>query len=449
MKGIIVGAGSAGRNLAERLCHEHYDVVVVDDDPSPLDSLLEVEDLMTVVGSGSSPEVLRKAGLSDADLLVAVTDSDEVNILACIWARMAGVRHKVARITRSDFLQNGGADRLRQLGIDLSINPREECASEIAHMLRLPGTEEAIDLLEGRVLAVGFKVSADSPLLRFGLKDCLKPELLQTVRLIGLQRAGQVQIPHGDTRFMVGDDLYVVGEPARLPPFLDVVYPDRPHIRKTVIAGGGSLGLSLARLLESSGIELTLIERDAEVAQSCADVLDRVRVERGDVLSEEIVREAGLGGDAAFVAATGDDEGNIIGCLLAQRAGASLTVAKVSKPDYVPIINNLSLLDRAVSPHLSMLNAILHFVRGKSVQSASLLHTLPGELLEMVLSNAHPWTGAAIKNLKVPAGAILATIERGGEIVVPTGDTELKPGDRLVVFALPDAIGRLEAFLDR
>ena len=115
----------------------------------------------------------------------------------------------------------------------------------------------------------------------------------------------------------------------------------------------------------------------------------------------------------------------------------------------MPIINNLSLLDRAVSPHLSMLNEILHFVRGKSVQSASLLHTLPGELLEMVLSNAHPWVGATIKNLKVPAGAILATIERGGEIVVPTGDTELKSGDRLMVFALPEAIGRLEAFLDR
>lgn len=449
MKGIIIGAGSAGRNLAERLCHEHYEVVVIDENPAPLGLLREDHDLMTVVGSGSSPAVLREAGLDGADLLVAVTDCDEVNILACIWARIAGVRHKVARITNADFMSEGGSSRLNELGIDLAINPRDECAAEIAHMLRLPGTEEAIDLLEGRVLAVGFKVSGDSPLLRFGLKDCVRPDLLQTVRLIGLQRAGQAEIPHGDTRFMVGDDLYVVGEPDRLPPFLDVVYPDRPRIQKAVIAGGGALGLSLARQLESSGLELRLIERDEVVAQACADVLNRVQVEKGDVLSEEMIEGAGFGSTTAFVAATGDDEGNIIGCLLAQRAGACLTVAKVAKPDYVAIINNLSLLDRAVSPHLSMMNAILHFVRGKSVQSASLLHTLPGELLEVVLGSAHPWAGAAIRSLKMPDGAIIATIERRREIVVPTGDTELRAGDRLVLFALPGTIGRLESFLNR
>lgn len=448
MRVILIGAGSAGRDLAVRLYKEKHDVVVVDRDPTVLSQIQEQMDIQTVVGHGSSPAVLKRAGVSEADLLVAVTDNDEVNLFSCVCAKTAGVRFRVARVSNLDIRTDSDLLRLNELGVDLAINPKEECAVELAYMLQLPGAEEVVDLLQGRVLALGFKVSADSPLLRKTLKDCLPQELLRTVRFIALQRGEDLSIPFGDTRFMVGDDLYVVGQPDALPPLMDVVYPDRPKIGKVIVAGGGSLGLSLARQLERSAMDIVLIEADAKIADACSNVLDRVLVLHGDAMSHETLENAGIGKNTAFVSTTGSDENNIIMCLLAQKAGASFTVGSVSKPEYVPVINSLSLLDRAVSPHLSMMNSILHFIRGRNVRAATLFHTLPGELLEIVLDTGHQWAGRAVKDLDIPKGTILATMERGGEVLVPTGDTLLGVGDRLVVFALPGAVRKLGSIIN-
>jgi trk system potassium uptake protein TrkA len=349
----------------------------------------------------------------------------------------------VARVSNLDIRADSDLLRLKELGVDLAINPKEECAVELAYMLQLPGAEEVVDLLQGRVLALGFKVSADSPLLRQTLKDCLPQEILRTVRFIAVQRGDDLSIPFGDARFMVGDDLYVVGQPDALPALMDVVYPDRPKIAKAIIAGGGSLGLSLARQLEPSGLDIVLIEMDGRTADACSNVLDRTLVLHGDAMSQETLENAGIGENTAFVSTTGSDENNIIMCLLAQKAGASFTVGSVSKPDYVPVINNLSLLDRAVSPHLSMMNSILHFIRGRNVRAATLFHTLPGELLEIMVETGHAWAGRAVRDLGMPKGTILATMERGGDVLVPTGDTLLGVGDRLVVFALPGAVKKL------
>jgi trk system potassium uptake protein TrkA len=443
MRVVLIGAGSAGRDLAVRIYKEKHDVVVVDRDSAVLSHLQEELDIQTVVGHGSSPAVLKRAGIAEADLLVAVTDCDEVNLLACVCAKTAGVSFRVARVSNLDIRADSDLLRLKELGVDLAINPKEECAVELAYMLQLPGAEEVVDLLQGRVLALGFKVSADSPLLRQTLKDCLPQEILRTVRFIAVQRGDDLSIPFGDARFMVGDDLYVVGQPDALPALMDVVYPDRPKIAKAIIAGGGSLGLSLARQLEPSGLDIVLIEMDGRTADACSNVLDRTLVLHGDAMSQETLENAGIGENTAFVSTTGSDENNIIMCLLAQKAGASFTVGSVSKPDYVPIINNLSLMDRAVSPHLSMMNSILHFIRGRNVRAATLFHTLPGELLEIMVETGHAWAGRAVRDLGMPKGTILATMERGGDVLVPTGDTLLGVGDRLVVFALPGAVKKL------
>ncbi len=449
MKAIIVGAGSAGRELAHRLYRERHDVIVIDRDPAALRAVGDELDAQTVSGHGADPAVLEKAGVEGADLLAAVTDNDEVNVLACVCARNAGVRHRVARVTRLDA---GGGSRLlplAELGVDLAVNPKEECAGELALLLQLPGSEEVVDLLGGRVLAVGFRVSADSPLLRQTLRDCLPPEVAASVRLIAVKRGEKESIPFGDSRFMVGDDLYAVGQPEALSALLSVVYPDRPQLRRVVIGGGGTLGLALARRLEEAGLETVVIDIDAAVADRCSACLNRVLVLRGDAMSLDILEAAGMNERTAFVSTTGSDENNIIMCLVAQKAGASFTVGCVAKPGYVPIIRNLSLLDRAVSPHLSMMNAILQFVRGRNVRAATLFQTLSGELLEVQLGPKHPWVGRAVKGLKLPEGAILATMERADGVQVPTGDTRLAAGDRVAVFALPSAVTRLSALTDR
>ena len=448
MRAIIIGAGSAGRNLVARLCQEHFDVVVVDHQPHFLHSLEEKYDILAVAGNGASPRVLEEAGVEKADLLLAVTNTDEVNILACGYARSSGVAHRVARVSNDDYADPRSASKLRDFGVDLLINPKRECALELASLLQWPGASEVVDLLDRRVYAVSVKVSADSPMCRSPLRACPDPDLIQRVRFVAVQRGREFMIPQGDTQLMVGDDVTAVSDPDSIPAFLDLMFPDRPVIRKAVIAGGGGLGLTLARLLEDSPMDVVLLEHNPEIASACSGVLTRTLVLRGDVMNEEVFADAGLGEHTAFLSATGDDENNIISCLLAQKRGVSLTIGKVSKPEYVPVINSLSLMDRAVSPNLSMLNSILHFVRGRNVRAASLLHTLPGELLEVVLPGDNPWVGRAIKTLHLPRGAIIATIERAGTIMVPTGDVRLETGDRLVLYALPGALRQLDKVFD-
>ncbi len=448
MRAVIIGAGIAGRNLAEKLTAEAYDVTVVDHRPEPLRAVEDQLDVMTVQGHGSSPAVLERAEISKADLVVAVTSVDEVNILACGYARTRNVAHRIARVSNPDYSAAEAARCMEMFGVDLLVNPTRECAQEMASLIRLPGAKEVIRMLGNRVLAVSAVLSSDSLLCRTPIKDCPDPELLKNVRFIVVERGRELMIPSGDTQLMVGDDIYAVGEARHMPAFLDMVAPDRPSIRRVIIAGGGMLGLSLANLLDDSGLEVVLVERDTASADACSTALSRTLVLRGDIMNDDTFDEFGVGEHTAFVATTGDDENNIISSLLAQKHGATLTIGKVSKPEYVPVIDSLSLLDRAVSPPLSMLNSILHFVRGRNVRAAMALHTLPGELLEVVLPGDNPWVGVRIKDLQMPPGAIIATVEREGEILVPTGDLALARGDRMVIYALPRTVRKLESIFE-
>ncbi|MBP7829247.1 MAG: Trk system potassium transporter TrkA [Kiritimatiellae bacterium] len=443
MRVLIVGSGNAGRNLAEKLCDEKHDVVLVDNRQEPLTEVQSYLDIMTVRGSGASPAILEKAEIRKADLLVAVTDRDEVNLLACVMAHLAGVPHKVARVSNLDYLRPPEGYDLHKLGIDLVVSQKDECACELFNVLRMPGTLEAVDLLEDRVLSAGIRVHMDSPLIREPLKAFPKPELLQTIRFIAGKRGDELLVPRGDSQFMVGDEIYFVGPPDDVNAFLEWAWPEHSSFQKVVIAGGGDVGVRLAQLLEKTPMQVVLIEPDEERTEYCSGILGRTLVIRGDPMNDETQTEAGLGQNTAFVAATPDDESNIIGCLLAAKLGARFTLAQVNKPEYVPIIDSLSLLDHVVSPPLSMINAILHFVRGKHVKAAALFHKLPGELLEVVLSPRGKWVGKAVKDLSLPAGVTLAAGLRDDKVLSITGDLLLAAGDRLVLFSPPEAVNKL------
>lgn len=445
MRAVIIGAGNAGSNLAVKLCQERHDVVLVDRDSSALSEVESQLDVLTVEGHGCNPRVLEEAELPKTDLVVAVTSSDDVNILACYQAAVAGVPYKVARIADPDYLRPNSSLKLSSAGVDLAINPREECAKDILNNLKLPGAQEVIRLLEERVLAVGIRVRSQSPLLNCSLRSFPRPEFLQTIRFIAILRNGELIIPHGDTTFHVGDDVYIVGRPSEIPAFLDWVFPNRPHVQKVVIAGGGGVGVPLARFLEREKMPVDLIEADDITASHIAALLDRTTVIRGNALSVETLNECSLGPGVAFVAGTGSEENNIISCLLARKHGAGTTIAQVTDPEYVPILNSLSSLDRAVSTHLSMINSILHFIRGRQIESASILHMLPGELLEVGLTSRSGWAGKKICNLRIPAGAVIAAVLRDETVCAPTGDLPLLEGDRLVIFATPRAVKKLSS----
>jgi trk system potassium uptake protein TrkA len=251
--------------------------------------------------------------------------------------------------------------------------------------------------------------------------------------------------PHGDTTFLVGDDVYFAGEPDDIADFMQWAWPEHKRFQRVVIAGGGELGLQLARMLERSRMQIVLIEQDEDRADLCSAELNRTLVIKGDALDQQTLAGIGEAEDMAYVASTGSDEHNIIGCLVAEKYGARFTAAQVGKKEYIGIVNQLRLLDRIVDPHLAMINSILHFVRGKNVQAAAILARLPGELIELKLSPKHPWVGKKIQDLKIPAGVIIVAAQRSGQVKTATGDLALAAGDRVVAYCLPAAMPKMEA----
>ncbi len=444
MRIVIIGAGNAGRQLARRLCEEKHSVVMIDADPRALALAESSLDVLTVCGQGTNPIVLEEAQVDKADLFIAVTDNDEVNILACLLANAAGVGGKIARVTNPGFLNGSSHYDLRKMGIDLVINQKLECAREVYNMLQIPGALEAFDLFAGKVMVAGFSVTSASPLLDRTPAECDRLDLIQRVRVIAIRRDRQLVIPHGNTLFKKRDLVYLVGQRDDIVTFFSWVCPDILPFEKVIIAGGGDLGLMLAKFIEND-FDCVLIEQDEARARSCSAELNKTLVLRADALTESALEESGLHDRTAFVAVTGDDEGNIMNCLMAQKQGASFTATQITRTDFIPVVEQLYLVNRVVSPYVSTTNAIMHWLRSKKVQAASLLHNLPGELLDIVIAEESKLAGKPIRSIRIPDKAIIATVLRQGEVVTATGDLQLVAGDRVLVFCHPDAVKKIHS----
>ncbi|MBR4188991.1 MAG: Trk system potassium transporter TrkA [Kiritimatiellae bacterium] len=447
MRILVIGGGVTGSHLAEKFCADGHDVVVVDEDADALASLEAHLDLLTVRGNGADPEVLEEAGIGRADLLLAVTDSDDTNILACIFAKTRGVDRTAARVSAAGYMTSRHID-FAKLGVDLLVNQHDEYARDVCSVLRLPGAIEVTDLLDGRIMVVGMSIHMDSPLLGNTLSGFGNPDWIRRIRFLAVSRGDEILAPHGDTSFLVGDDVYFAGEPDAISAFLQWAWPENKRFQRVVVAGGGELGLQLARRLEEARMPTVLVEKDSRRADYCSEQLRRTLVIKGDALERQTLAGIGDAEGMAYVAATGSDELNIIGCLVAERFGVRFTAAKISKPEYIEIASQLRLLDRVVDPNLAMVNAILHFVRGRNVSAVALFSRLPGELIELKLDDEHPWAGRAIRDLpKLPADVILLAALRSGQVRVATGDLRLEAGDRVVLYCQPDTVDKLDRLL--
>jgi len=446
MRILILGAGTSGRMLAERLCGEQHDVVLVDHSAQALEPVEALLDLLTLQGDATDPRVLEEAGIRKTDLVVAVTDQESVNILACSLAHIAGVPRKVARVSNRAYSEK--RFDLKQLGIDRVINQQQECANELFTILRIPGAQEAVGLLEDRVLCAGVQIPTDCPLLDAPLKDSTHRDQLAKVRLVAYTRMGKVRIPRGETQFAIGDLVYLVGEPEMVREFLRFLIPGETGYDRVVIAGGGQLGLHLARKLETMpGFTVTLLESDPVRAEYCSDELDKTLVMNLSSLDQDRMSELSLNRDTVFVAVTGDDENNIMSCLMADKLGSHFTMSRVDKTTYQSIIDSLSLVDRVIVPHHSLINAIYHFVRGESVVSDRLLQKIPGEVVDLGLKPGHPWVGYSVGSLSLPRGCLISMVLRGPDLLVATGDLVLAGGDRVLLYGLPKSIRLLRELL--
>ena len=445
MRALIAGAGNAGRRLAERLCADNHEVVLVDENQRKLDEVSGILDLMAICGNAASPEVLAEAQLSKASMFAAVTNHDEVNILAALFAHEEGVPQTVVRVSNSAYLASHAVDMLVKMGIDLIVNEHDECAREIQMVLNMPGSREVIEMVRGHILCVGFTQRPGGLMIGRALREYAGDGLLSKVRLLAVMRQGKLLIPDGDLVIEPQDILYCIGQTADVRAFVQDVCRDCPPIEKVIIAGGGDTGMHLAKRLEHTDRQVVLIERDEASAQQCSAALSKSIVLHGSALDRQLLDEVGVDHGTAIVAAMGDDENNILAALLAKKAGATFGVPIVSNPSYVQIINDDHLLDRAVSPYLTTINAILRFLRGTNIRAVNLLHNVPGELLEVDLPVGSRWHETPIRELKMGRKAILALVLRDEEALVPTGDTVLHVDDRLFIFVPQGTAAKVEA----
>ncbi|MCH8513062.1 MAG: Trk system potassium transporter TrkA [Kiritimatiellae bacterium] len=444
MRILILGAGTSGHMLASRLCADNQDVTLIDKNLQALERVEAGLDLLTIHGDATDPRILDQAGISKSDMVVAVTDQESVNILACALAHISGVPKKIARVSNPAYTNVKGHFNLKQLGIDLVVNQQQECAKDLYNILRIPGAQEAVDLLDGRILCAGFLLPTDCPLIMCPLKDHPQHELLSTIRFVAYNRGDKIRIPRGETQFQVGDLAYVIGEPEPVKNFMQAMQPSETGYSRLVIAGGGELGMQLAMLLGKTSLDITLVEENPDRADYCSEALDRTLIINGSSLNQELMEELGINAQTAFAAVTGDDENNIMSCLVAEKMGAHFTIARVDKHSYHPIVNSLSLVDRLVSPHSSLINSIYHFVRGNNVRGDRMLQKIPGEIMEVTIGEDHPWANRKVINIKLPRGCIISTVLSDKLLRVATGETAISIGARVLIYGLPKYLRKLD-----
>jgi trk system potassium uptake protein TrkA len=438
---LIIGGGDIGATLAQRLASEGKDVVVIEASEERVGELREVADVQVIQGNGANPAVLSSAGLEEADMFIAVTDSDEVNIVACMVASATTViPTKIARVRDPDLAQAVpklfGEDPL-----DLNINPEQEAAQTILKTLRVPGAVGVHDFAEGRVQVVTFAIDAPCDAVGVTLHE-LKSKRGIEVNIVAISRGDELLIPDGRRDLRLGDLIYAAGRPDALLALADLLNKPTVEARRVVISGGGNISYYLARLLEQEEIAPKIIESDALRCQYLAERLERSVILQGQGTDIELLREENIDSTDAFLALTSRDEDNILSALLAKRGGASRVMALVNKLSYASLVSAIG-VDAVVSPNLAAVSAILHFIRRGKVVSVSTIGEEAAEALEIVAMETSEIVGKPLSEAGFK-DAVVGAIVRGDDVRIASGDDVIQAGDHVVLFALKTAIPRIE-----
>jgi trk system potassium uptake protein TrkA len=444
MKIVIVGAGEVGLHLARILSQERHDITVVDKNEEQLHRVSETLDVMTVEGSGSQISTLRNAGAENADMLIAVTSIDEVNLTACLLAGKLGVRKKIIRVSGPEFLAADGPATPEDFGIDLVIYPEGLAAQEIIRLIRRSAATDVLEFADGKIQIIGLKLDETSPLVNRKLREIVEPYSELPFRAVAISRGISTIIPGGEDTFKKGDQVFVVSKTEHVQEMLRLSGKQTTKFEKIMILGGGRIGKRVAEELQEE-FSIKLIESNKERSLQLADDLSRTMVIQGEGKDLDLLATEGIMDMDAYIAVTRDEEDNIISCLMAKHLGVKKTIAHVEKLDYIPLANTIG-IDALVNKKLSAANAILKFVRKGEIVSVATLHGVDAEVIEMVAQKGSQATKKPIGELKFPNGAIIGCIIRNGKVTIPTGSSRIHPNDRVVVFTLPKAIKDVEKF---
>jgi trk system potassium uptake protein TrkA len=447
LKIIIVGAGEVGFHIASHLTLENKEVVVIDKNADAIRRVSDHLDVQVVQGSGSSPVVLEEAGIRDAEILLAVTDSDEANLVACLVANLLSPStKKLARVRAGDFDQYHDHFREHAPHIDTIINPEIEVVKTIASMLSVPGAADVGEFADGRIKFIGIYLDSNSPLA--GVKLSEIPDKITHVRLLiaAVVREEELIIPRGDDYLMPGDLVYFISEEEKLQETLAVFDKYDQPVKRVLIVGGGNIGFRLARSLEENSIYCKIIESSPDRCAEIAERLNRTVVLCGDGSDQALLAEENIRDIDVVITLTENEETNILASLLAMRMGAKKAITKISRFSYFPLMKAIG-LEQVVSARLSAINTLLQHIRKGKVLSAISIKGEQAEVMEALALETSDIVDKPLKKISFPKGAIVAGIIRKDDIIIPTGESVIRPEDRVIIFARRQAIAKVEKML--
>lgn len=451
MKVIVCGAGQVGWQIARHLAGENNDVTVVDHNPALVNRATDTLDVQGVTGHASYPEVLDEAGARDADMVIAATHSDEVNMITCQVAHsIFEVPRKIARVRAQAYLNPAYADLYRDdhLPIDVVISPEREVAEAALRRLAAPGAFDSMSFLDGRVELLGLALGPECPVLNTPLRQLT--DLFSTLKaiVVAVRREGRLFVPQPSDQLLEGDRIHVCVAAEDVERTLEIFGKTARRQERLVILGGGNVGLGVAERLEgrSQRVRVKIIERDRKAAERAADQLERTVVLNGDALDIELLEEAGIARADAVLAVTDDDKVNLLAAVRAKTLGCPFAICLINDPSLGALVEPLG-VDAYIDPRATTVSSILRHIRHGRVRTVYSVGDAEAEVIEAEVLSTSPMAGKRLRDIDLPEGAIVGALQKGTELVRIAGDTRIDEGDIMVIFALAQVVPEVERLL--
>ena len=447
MKIIIEGAGQVGSHLAKMLSQEGSEITVIDNDPERIRALMSTADVATIQGPPSKIELLTEAGCAGADLFIAVnpTMNQSVNIVSALLAKKLGTKRVIARIDDESYLDPENKLLFKDMGMDMMFFPEKSASEEILDMLRHSAATDSMDFARGKLQLAVFKLDDDSPLLDMNVKEfahAMKEKASGAdFRIVAISRGGNTIIPSFDTSFKPYDYLYIITVRDGMPALIKFLGKDKIEVRRVMILGGSEIGQMVAtRLAQQKLDDIKIIDINAAKCRHLSEILpDEVSVANGDVRNTDFLQEEDIRSYQAVLAVTGNDETNILTCVVAKKLGVPRVIAQVENLEYVRLAEEMG-VDSVVNKKLVTASRIYKFTLSDKVRSVRYMSGTDAEVLEYTAAPGSRITRNMLKEIDFPANAIIGGIIRGGESFIAVGHSQIEPYDRVAVFALPDAV---------
>jgi trk system potassium uptake protein len=435
---IIAGDGEVGFHLAKILSGEHHNITIVDPHEELLKLIESQTDLLAVTGDSTSIQILENANVKRADLLIAVVHDEQINILTCILGKKLGAKKTIARIKNAEYLNETNSKMFQSLGIDALVCPESIAAEELVRLLQQPAATEVFDFSEGRLMLFLVRLDEKSLVLDKTLNDIAVENPKLDFRAVAIHRQGKTIVPKGDDTFMLNDLIYVVTKPSGIDELFRLGGKQKHVIRDVMIIGGGRIGRETAKRLEDN-FNVKLIEIDKDRCVYLSDMLQNTLIINGDARDTEILEDEGIRNMDAFIAVTDDTETNMFSCLLAKRLGVKRVIPLVENIDYIDISQSIG-IESIINKKLITASHIVQYTMEAEVTAIKCLSGIDAEVLEFVAKPKSRITKGTIREIKTPPGSLIGGIIRSDESFIATGDFQVEEGDKVVVFAIPEAI---------